>query len=99
MRGENNTRGAAPPPSTRRLLWEHFKDVLLLLGCEITLTLLLEIAVSVFPGLSSLVQKCQSTLEWGAVATISYLIVESIIRMALSLAAGVAGQPPRMGSS
>jgi hypothetical protein len=75
------------------LIWEHFKDVLTLLACEMGLALLLQMAVSLFPGLSPLVEKCQRTLEWGAVATISYLIVESIVRMALSLAR----EPPEMG--
>lgn len=98
IREEHKTGKDLSLPSTRQLIWEHFKDVLLLLVCEIALVLLLEMAVAVFPSLASLVQKCEKTLEWGAVATISYLFVESIVRMAISLAAGVSRQAPGMGS-
>jgi hypothetical protein len=98
IRAEQKAGGAVPPPSTRQLIWEHFKDVLVLLACEIALVLLLELAVAVFPSLASLVEKCERTLEWGAVATITYLFAESIVRMAISLAAGVSRQAPRMGS-
>ena len=72
-----------PSRSTRQLIWDHCKDVLALLGCEFLLFEILQLAVILMPDSLPLVQKCRSVLEWGAVATISYLIVESIVRMGL----------------
>jgi hypothetical protein len=47
------------------LIWEHFKDVLTLLACEMGLALLLQMAVSLFPGLSPLVENANA--RWSGV--------------------------------
>jgi hypothetical protein len=91
--------GADSPQSNRQLIWEHFKDVLTLLGCEFFIAGILELAVRLFPDSLPLVQKCRNVLEWGAAATISYLIVESIVRMGLQYSLEMLRQMERSARS
>ena len=67
----------------RRILWEHFKDTLFLLLCEVILYIAISI-VGIVPAVPpQFVDRSKTVIEWIFYATLGLLGVDSLVQIAV----------------